>query len=142
MISRGSLILLFELRAIDLTLRGINLIYTAIVFKKVIAALFVATWLLLLGIEFSQDVGVFDYDDPGLDHSMEATLASLGKAIKMSDDTQTTALHFSASQTDTLQSYLYYVGPIQDIPSPGFRQGKNFLEKDTPIFKLHRVFLI
>ncbi|SRR5712692_2640231 len=108
-----------------------------------VASLFVAIWLVLFGIEFSQDLGFIDYDDPGMDQSMEATLASLGEAIKMSNDTQTTTLHLSASQTDTLvQSYPYYVGPIQDVPSRGFRQGRKFLEEDIPIFKLNHSFLI
>jgi hypothetical protein len=52
---------------------------------RVLAASFLMVWLLILGVEFSEDVGIFAYDDPNLDSSMDATLEGFGKAIKAPD---------------------------------------------------------
>lgn len=52
---------------------------------RVLAASFLMVWLLILAVEFSEDVGIFAYDDPDLDNSMDATLEGFGNAIKAPD---------------------------------------------------------
>lgn len=60
--------------------------YSRTMLRKVIAGLFLALWVVLFAIEFSEDMGFIDYAEPEMDHCVEATLASLGEAIKISDD--------------------------------------------------------
>lgn len=106
-------------------------------FTRVAAALFVAIWLLLLGIEFSEDVGVFDYQDPALDHSMEATLASLGEAIKICDDS-----NVAIPSTLSVHAAPVYLSLLDNFSLRGIQEEKGHFRKDFKIHKLHRVFLI
>jgi hypothetical protein len=52
---------------------------------RIVAGLFLGIWLTLLAVEFCEDAGLFDYDDPGMDQSVNATLNSLGDAIQLDD---------------------------------------------------------
>lgn len=54
--------------------------------RRVIASLFVAIWFVLFGIEFLEDAGVFEYSQSDINRSVVSALASLGEAIKTSDD--------------------------------------------------------
>src|SRR5947209_7432447 len=86
-------------------------------FRSVVAASFVAIWLVTFGIEFCQDVGLFDYDEPEMDHLVESTLASLGKAINKSNDPQVatsptpsfeaTVADRSLSKSFSIESFLF-----------------------------------
>lgn len=106
-------------------------------FKKVVAALFVAIWLLLLGVEFSEDVGLVDYEDPGLDHSMEVTLASLGEAIKISDDS-----NIAIPLTLSVQPAAVYLSLLHGFSLQRVQEEKRRFKEDFKIHKLHRIFLI
>ncbi len=110
-------------------------------FRSVIAASFVAIWLSLLGIEFCQDFGLFDYDKPEMDHWMESTLASLGKAINESNDSQlttsptpsfeATVADFSLNNSSSTERRLFFS-----------RKETEFLKAHFKVHKLYRVFLI
>lgn len=106
-------------------------------FRRVGAALFVALWLALLGIEFSEDTGFIDYDEPGLDQSVEAALASLGEAIKVSGDTQITIPYLLPNQPAII-----YTSVIRNLAFNWLRKEARFIREDIPIYKFHRVFLI
>lgn len=106
-------------------------------FCRVVAASFVVVWLVLLGIEFSEDTGFFEYDDPGMDKSVEGTLTSLGEAIKVSDEAQVTLSHTllvspAASNPSVIDGVLFLF----------FREETEFIKIDIPIYKLHCTFLI
>jgi len=110
-------------------------------FRRFIAASFVAIWFLLFGIEFCQECGFFDYDEPETDRAVEATLASLGQAIKGSDSLQLTTSRTLSAQPEVV-STSYDVSPyVESVAS--------FVSKETEsskahfkIHKLHQVFLI
>lgn len=106
-------------------------------FRKVVAALFVALWLVLLGVEFSEDTGFFEYDDPGMDKSVEGTLASLGEAIKVPDNAQITIPDLLPDQPGII-----YTSAIRSLAFHWVRGEARFIREDIPIYKLHRVFLI
>ncbi len=106
-------------------------------FRRVGAALFVALWLALLGIEFSEDTGLFEYDDPGMDKSVEGTLASLGEAIQVSGDTQITIPHFLPHQPGVI-----YTSVIRSLAFNWVRKKARFIREDIPIYKFQHVFLI
>jgi len=110
-------------------------------FRRVVAASFVAAWLVLLGIEFSEDTGLFAYDDPRMDKSVEGTLASLGKAIKASTATQVTTSHTLSAQPEVV-SAPYDLGPYIENVSSFVSKERGFLKAHFKIHKLHQVFLI
>lgn len=106
-------------------------------FRRVVAASFVVVWLVLLGIEFSEDTGLFEYDDPGMDKSVEGTLASLGEAIKVSDEAQVIPSH-----TPLVSLIAFYPSVTDGVLFLFFREETKFIKIDIPIYKLHCTFLI
>ena len=106
-------------------------------FRRSVAALFVALWFILLGIEFSEDMGLIDYDEAEIDHSVEATLASLGEAIKITDDSRVAILPALSVQTVAVYSF-----PLQCFLLQNLKEEKRHFKGDFKIHKLLRVFLI
>ena len=108
-------------------------------FHRVVAALFVAFWLGLLGMELSEDFGLIEYANPDGDESVETVLDSLGTAIKISDGTQITV---AAAGSPIPSVLLSYPVSIQRVPFLWFRKERNSLIEVIPVYKLHRVLLI
>jgi hypothetical protein len=111
-------------------------------FAKVIAGSFIAVWLLLLGIEFSQDSGFFDYSDPDMDKSMEGTLASLGESIKASDSSQLTASRTLSAQPEVVSTSYDLSSHVESVSSFVISDEIEYLKGRFKIHKLHQVFLI
>lgn len=111
--------------------------YSDVMFRKFIAALFVALWFILLGIEFSEDMGLIEYDEPEIDHSVEATLASLGEAIKITDDSDLAIL-----PALSVRPVAVYSSPRQPLLLQNLKEEKRHFKEDFKIHKLHRIFLI
>ncbi len=112
--------------------------YSGIMFRKLIAALFVALWFVLLGIEFSEDMGLIEYDEPEMDRCVETTLTSLGEAIKISDD-----FNLEAPCSVFVNSIAYLpFSADQDVSFQLIREKAAFVKPDIPIYRLHQAFLI
>lgn len=112
--------------------------YSRFMFRKLVAGLFLVLWVVLFAIEFSEDMGFIDYDEPEMDQSMEATLAGLGEAIKISDD-----LKLVAPSTVFGQSAGFYPSiNQQEVSRQLIGEGTEFVKADMPIYTLHQVFLI
>ena len=107
-------------------------------FRKSVAALFIALWFVLLGIEFSEDMGFIEYDEPEMDQCVEAALTGLGKAIKISDDLQLATPCFAFAHPIV---YFPALGS-QEVSSQLIRERTEFVKADIPIYSLHQVFLI
>lgn len=112
-------------------------IYIAAMIRKVVAASLVTVWLALFGIEFSEDIGLIEYSEPDMDKSVEATLASLGEAIKISDDTQVTML-----QPLPAPPVAIYPSAINIVSFRWVRKDAKFLKEDIPLYKIDRVLLL
>jgi len=106
-------------------------------FRRAVAALFVGAWLVLFGIEVFEDVGLVEYEEPEMDRTVEATLASLGDAIKVSGAKQPIPL--SASFTEPAA---FYSSVSRAISFRWVRKETERIKEDIPIYKLHRTFLI
>lgn len=112
--------------------------YSKNMFRKVAAGLFLALWFVLFAIEFSEDMGFIDYDEPEMDRCVEATLASLGEAIKISDDLQLTA-HCAASANP---ADFYPPVASQEISFQSIRKITEVFKAGIPIYALRQAFLI
>ena len=112
--------------------------YSAAMFRKSVASLFIALWFILFAIEFSEDMGFIDYDEAKMDYCVEATLASLGEAIKISDDLQLT-VPCPASPNPVA---FYPSIASQKAPSQLLGERIDFVKAGIPIYSLHQVFLI
>lgn len=111
-------------------------------FRRRVALFFVFIWLTLLGIELCEDFGLFDYDEPAMDHRVESTIASLGKAINKSNDSQiatlatpsfdeATVVDPSLTKSLSIESFLFFSNKETE-----------FLKARFKVYKFHRVFLI
>lgn len=105
-------------------------------FRKTVAVLFVAVWLLLLGIEFSEDSGLFEYDEADLNEYVETTLSSLGEAIKVSDATEWMTSGILAVPHDS------YLSPIQAVSFHWVRRETGSTGESIPIYQANCTFLI
>ena len=112
--------------------------YSSVMFRKFVAALFVALWFVLLGIEFSEDMGFIQYDEPELARCVEATLASFGEAIKISDDLQ------EAVPSPVFANAVAHFRVLnsQEVSSALLRETSEFVKPDIPIYRLRQAFLI
>jgi len=111
--------------------------YSAAMFRRFVAACFVALWFVLLGIDFLGDTGVIqEYRGSATDRAVDSVLTNYGQATNISNDapiispiltTQPTA--FSPSLTLTVST--------EWVNKP------NLLSREEiPIYKFHVVFLI
>ena len=106
---------------------------------RVLAASFLMVWLLILGVEFSEDVGIFAYDDPNLDSSMDATLDGFGKAIKAPDTGD------ESSPLPVKECALALVSHSPGIRSGGFEHPHALVWRpqiEGGIYQLHSVLLL
>lgn len=104
---------------------------------RVVAALFVTIWLTLLGIEFLEDAGVFEYSRPEMDKFVESALAGLGEAVKISDDHNLDAVPAPATH-----SVHFYPTGISDLLLGFSRESDRSPKKELRIYKLHLTLLI
>jgi hypothetical protein len=105
---------------------------------KTVATCLLAIWVSLLGIEFSEDAGFFDYDDPDLDRSMEATLAGFGEAIKVPDNlggcfSVLQLVSVPAAYAEVNFQSLSHEWPVELTP---------VLEKESLLYQRHNVLLL
>ncbi len=111
--------------------------YSSIMSRKYVAAVFVALWFILLGIEFSEDMGFFQRDEPEVEQLEKAALAGLGDAIKVSDGPDATALS------------VFVLAPLpvdlalpDNVASERMPVEKRRFREDFKLHKLHSIFLI
>lgn len=109
--------------------------------RRHIAASCVAIWFLLFGIEFCQEWGFFDYDEPETDRAVETTLASLGQAINLSDRLQLTTSPTLSAQPEVVSTF-YDLSPYIESVSSFFVISRGPLKGHFKIHKLLQIFLI
>jgi hypothetical protein len=61
------------------------LVIVACMFRRVVACLVLGMWLGLLGVEFSEELGLFIFTNEDTDQAADDALGSLGQAISAPD---------------------------------------------------------
>lgn len=105
--------------------------------RKVVAASFVAVWLALFAIEFSEDTGFFEYSAPDMDKFVEGTLADMGEAIKVSDQTQ-----LAATTLLSIQPAAPCPSVVRSFSFAEVREEAEFSKRALSLHKIQRVFLL
>ena len=83
-------------------------------------------------------MGFINYDELEMDHCIEATLASLGEAIKISDDLRVAASRFVLVNS---VPYFTFLGS-QEVSSRYIGKRTEFIKAEIPIYSLYQAFLI
>jgi len=103
--------------------------------RRIGSGLLLSVWLILFAVEFSEDLGLFEFDDPGLEQSLDVTLASIGDAIQLTDHPGKTV--FPVFSLGMLGPCLYPSLHLQSLT-----QEPTFIRSSLKIFKLYQVLLI
>lgn len=107
-------------------------------FRKVVSVCFVALWFVLLGIEFSEDLGLVQYGEAEVNRGVVVALAELGEAIKTTDDLEPASPGFAcASPAVPFEGADEQQGLFDRLRETG-----EFFKPDIPIYSLYQVFLI
>jgi hypothetical protein len=107
--------------------------------RRLIARLFLFVWLALLGVEFAEQIGWFEFSSQAVDDGVDAAVESLGITLKM-----------SAPEVATAAPVLFVDVPSVRLMAVMLESGGDFvpshepaiLGPPQPICKLHCTFLI
>lgn len=116
-------------------------IYSAIMSFKLIAASFVVIYLLLVGVEFSEDIGFIKSSklDPG--KSIETAIVNFGTAIQALGDSQITMSPNLSVHSEVIPASPNPSLSIERV-SYHLRKEAEFLKAHFRIHKFQQVFLI
>src|SRR5262245_31273318 len=107
--------------------------------RRLTARLFLFVWLALLGVEFAEQIGWFEFPDQGVDDDVDAAVVTLGVALKTSapEVAKAAPVFFTDVLSVRLIGMIFeYGGGFGRSPEPAI------LVPPLPIFKLHCTFLI
>jgi hypothetical protein len=105
-------------------------------FRKGIACLALGLWLGFLGVEFSEQLGLFAFADEQTDQAADTALGSFGYAIQLWDDQYSTAATHLLGQlaVDRSIDILPVFKPL--VWSYKYRLAATVPKNSIPIFKL------
>ena len=107
--------------------------------RPLLARWFLFVWVALLGIEFVEQIGCFEFPDQAVDDRVDAAVESLGLALKLSAPEVATAAPVFSSYVPSvplIAVMLKYGGDF--VP----RREPAILGPPLPICKLHCTFRI
>jgi hypothetical protein len=106
--------------------------------QRIVSSLLLSLWLFLVGVELAEELGFFDFDDPGLAQTMDGIVNSFGQSTPIDDHqhslrsiVHTVSFLMNDSHSREVSIFQTLVQQPVLIVKPNFR-----------IFKLQQVFLI
>jgi hypothetical protein len=107
-------------------------------FRRRTAGVFVALWFVLLGIDFSGDVGLIqNYRGSETDRAVDSVLTAYEQATDISNDTPVLISPILATQ------FADFSAPLNNCISTDCTNTEKLLSKEEiPVYKLHLAFLI
>ena len=107
--------------------------------RPLIARLFLFVWLTLLGVEFTEQVGWFEFPDQAVDDRVDAAVVSLGWSLKESPPQVATAAPVVFSDVLSIRLIAVMLEYSGDFV---FSREPAILGPPLPICKLQCTFLI
>ncbi len=112
-------------------------LYSAAMFRRLIAGAFVALWFLLVGIDFSGDEGlIHDYRGSETDRAVDSVLTAYEQATDISNNTPVLISPILATQ------FADFSTSVNHCISTDCTNTELFSKEEIPIYKLHLAFLI
>ncbi len=106
--------------------------------QRIVSGLLLSLWLFLVGVELAEELGFFDFDDPGLAQTMDGIVDSFGQSTPIDDHPHSLQTIFPRVAFVMMDSYFREVSIFQTL----VRQPALIVKPSFRIFKLQRVFLI
>lgn len=125
-----------EIEPTSLTVRKIRT-YTPRMRWRIVSGLVLGLWLTLVSVELCEEMGLFDFDDPGLAQTLDGIVNSFGNAIKLQDNDNPLKMFFLAFSWGIIDTCLHQCLSFQSV-----MQVPNLVKANPKTFKLYHVFLI
>jgi hypothetical protein len=105
--------------------------------QRIVSGLLLSLWLFLVGVELSEELGFFDFDDPALAQTMDGIVGSFGQSTPIDDHQHSlkSIVHTVFVMND---SHFHEVSIFQTL----VQQPALIVKPNFRIFKLQQVFLI
>lgn len=106
--------------------------------QRIVSGLVLSLWLFLVGVELAEELGFFDFDDPGLAQTMDRIVDSFGQSTPIDDHQHSLKSIFPTGSFVIIDSCFREVSAFQTlVPQPAL-----IIKPSFRIFKLQHVFLI
>ena len=106
--------------------------------QRIVSGLLLSLWLFLVVVELTEELGFFDFDDPGLAQTMDRIVNSLGQSTPIDDHQHSLKLIFPIVSFVMMDSYFRGVSIFQTL----VQQPPLIVKPSLGIFRLQHVFLI
>ena len=106
--------------------------------QRIVSSLLLSLWLFLVGVELAEELGFFDFDDPGLAQTMDGIVDSFGQSTPIDDHQHSLDSGFPTVSFVMIDSYFREVSIFQTL----VQQPALIVKPSFRIFKLQHVFLI
>ena len=106
--------------------------------QRIVSGLLLILWLFLVGVELAEELGFFDFDDPGLAQTMDRIVDSFGQSAPIDDHQHLLNSSFPIVSFVMIDSYFRGVSIFQTL----VQQPALIAKPSFRIFKLQHVFLI
>jgi len=106
--------------------------------QRIVSGLLLSLWLFLVGVELAEEVGFFDFDDPGLAQTMDRIVVSFGQSTPIDDHQLSLKSIFPTVSLGIIDCYFREVSAFQTL----VQQAALIIKPRSRIFKLQHVFLI
>jgi len=105
--------------------------------QRIVSVLLLSLWLFLVGVELVEELGFFDFDDPGLAQTMDGIVDSFGQSTRI-DDQQHSRKSISPTASFVTNSHFRGVSVVETL----VQRPASVVKQSFRIFKLQHVFLI
>jgi hypothetical protein len=106
--------------------------------QRIVSSLLLGLWLFLVGVELAEELGFFDFDDPGLAQTMDAIVDSFGQSTPIDDPQHSLKSIFPTVSFVMIDAYFPEFSIFQTL----VQQPALIVKPSFKIFKLQHVFLI
>lgn len=106
--------------------------------QRIVSGLLLSLWLFLVGVELGEELGFFEFDDPGLALTMDAIVDSFGQSMPIDDPQHSLKSIFPTVSFVMIDAYFPEVSIFQTL----VQQPALIAKPRFRIFKLQHVFLI
>jgi hypothetical protein len=106
--------------------------------QRIVSSLLLSLWLVLVGVELAEELGLFDFDDPGLARTMDGIVDSFGQSTPVDDPQHSLKSIFPIVSFVMNDAYFPEVSIFQTL----VQQPALIVKPSFRIFKLEQVFLI
>ena len=106
--------------------------------QRIVSGLLLSLWLFLVGVELAEELGFFEFDDPGLAQTMDGIVDSFGQSTPIDDYQHSLKSIFPTVSFVIIDSSFHAVSIIQTL----VQQPALIVKPSFRLFKLRHVFLI